>query len=106
MIMADKNDPAEGMRRATEAFRQAGERAQAGGNQISMKMIEQAERNTREVFAAMRQIASAGNMADVMRIQGEFVRDQGGRAMDQAKEIGELIAQFGRDTVDGMKTGG
>jgi hypothetical protein len=35
----------------------------------------------------------------VMKIQGDFLRDQGTRSMGQAREIGELIMQFGRDAV-------
>lgn len=84
------------MANAAEAFRRAGERARENGNQISAKLIEQAEENSREAFAAMRQIASAGNVADVMRIQGEFVRAQSTRAMEQARALGELIARFGQ----------
>jgi hypothetical protein len=39
-----------------------------------------------------------------MKIQGDFIRDQSTRNMTQAREIGELIMQFGRDTV-GMVRG-
>ena len=101
-MASDPNGPADQMRRAGDALRKAGSQAAENGNQISLKMIEQAERNTREVFAAMRQIAQASNVGDVMKIQSEFVRDQGSRAMEQAREIGDLMAQFGRDTVGGM----
>ena len=102
--MADRKDSAtDQAQRATDAFRQAGEKAAQNGNQISMKILEQAETNTREVFGTMREIAGAKDVSDVMRIQSDFVREQGTRAMNQAKEIGELIAQFGRESVDGLK---
>jgi len=35
----------------------------------------------------------------VMKIQGEFLREQGSRSMANAREIGELIMQFGREAV-------
>ena len=34
-----------------------------------------------------------------MRIQTDFLREQGNRSMAQAREIGEMIVQFGRDAV-------
>ena len=37
-------------------------------------------------------------MTEVMKIQGDYLREQGSRSMAQAKEIGELIMQFGRDS--------
>ena len=47
----------------------------------------------------MRAAAGAKDISDVMRIQSEFLRDQGNRSMAQAREIGELIMQFGQDAV-------
>jgi hypothetical protein len=82
-----------------DAFRRAGSDAAEKGHELSMKMLEQAESNTRAVFAAMREMARAGSVSDVVRIQGEYVRDQGSRAVEQAREIGDLIARYGRATV-------
>ena len=66
-------------------------------------MIEQAESNAREAFAAMRAAASAKNPAEIARIQGDYLRDQGARSLAQAREIGELIMSFGRDAMGGGK---
>lgn len=89
-------DPA---RRAGEAVRESGRKVADGGSAIGLKVIEQAERNSHEAFAAMREAASAKDLSDVMRIQGDYLRQQGQRSLDQAREIGELIMQFGRDAV-------
>jgi hypothetical protein len=62
-------------------------------------MIDQAEQNAREAFAAMREAAEAKDISQVMKIQGDYLREQGTRSMSQAREIGELIMQFGRDAV-------
>ena len=64
-----------------------------------MKMIEHAEANTREAFAAMRAAAGAKNPAEVAQDPGRYLRDQGARSLAHAREIGELIMQFGRDAV-------
>ncbi len=44
-----------------------------------MKVLEHAETNTREAFAAMRKAAGAKNPAEVAKIQGEYLREQGAR---------------------------
>lgn len=96
-------DPA---RRAGEAMREGGQKAMENSSQISLKMIDQAETNTHQAFEAMRRAASAKDLSEVMRVQGDFMREQGTRSMAQAREIGELIAQFGRDAVGTMRGGG
>ena len=92
-------------RAGAERMGEAGRAIADNGSTIGIKMIEQAETNTREAFAAMRAAAEAKDIADVMRIQGEFLREQSSRSMAQAREIGELIMQFGRDAVAPLKGG-
>ncbi len=89
-------DPA---RQAGEAMKESGQRMAAGGASIGTRMIDQAEANTRAAFEAMRRAAEAKDLSDVMKVQGEFLREQGTRGMEQAREIGEMIMQFGRDAV-------
>ena len=90
---------AEPAKRATEAMRATGEKMAQGGSTLGLKMLDQAEQNAQAGFAAMRQAAQAKDVSDVMRIQSEFMREYGSRSMAQAREIGELIVQFGRDAV-------
>lgn len=96
----------DGARRAGEAFKASGEKAAEGRTTIGLKMIEQAEENTREAFAAMREAATAKDMTEIMRIQADYLRKQGSRAVDQAREIGELIARFGRETTAPLRPDG
>jgi hypothetical protein len=96
-------DPA---RRAGEAMRESGQKVADGSSTIGLKIIEQAERNSRQAFEAMREAAKARDLSDVMRIQGDYLREQGQRSMGQAREIGELIMQFGRDAVSPLRPGG
>ena len=60
------------------------------------------EQNTREAFAAMRKAARARDLSEVMHVQGDYLREQGSRSMAQAREVGEMIANFGRDTLNRM----
>lgn len=92
-------------RAGTERMQEAGRAIADNGSTIGIKMIEQAETNTREAFAAMRAAAGAKDLADVMRIQGEFLREQGNRSMSQAREVSELIMQFGRNAVAPFRQG-
>ena len=86
-----------------ENIRKSGEKLAKQGNSVSMKVIEHAEANTREAFAAMRAAAGAKNPAEVAKIQGDYLRQQGARSMAHAREIGELIMQFGRDATGAGK---
>lgn len=95
-------DPA---RRAGEAMRASGQKVADGSAAIGLKIIEQAERNSHQAFEAMREAAKAKDLGDVMRIQGDYLREQGQRSMEQAREIGELIMQFGRDAVAPLRPG-
>lgn len=95
---------AEGLRAAGERMRDAGGQMAGQGSELGMRMLDQAETNTREAFRMMRAAAQAKDMTDVMRLQSEFLREQSNRSIAQAREIGELIASFGRATI-GQMTG-
>ncbi len=55
----------------------------------------------REAFKALRTAATSGSVTDVLKAQTDYVKDQSARSLAQAKEIGELIANFGRNAVTG-----
>ncbi len=99
--------------RVADTARRVGKSLQAssqtwveGNAEIGLKMIDQAEQNVQQAFAAMRAAAKAKDIAEVMKIQAEFVRQQGERSAAQAKQIGELIVQVGRDSVAPLRPGG
>ena len=96
-------DPA---RRAGEAMKESGGKIAEGGATIGKAMIDQAEQNAREAFAAMREAASASDLTQVMKIQGDYLREQSQRSMSQARGIGELIMKFGKDAVAPLQGGG
>ncbi len=73
--------------------------AEARGNDVSMRLIDQAEATARDTFAALRAAAQAQDLSEVMRIQGDFLREQTNRSLQHAREMGELILQYGRNAV-------
>ncbi|MCC2976136.1 phasin family protein [Sphingomonas sp. PL-96] len=95
---------ADGLRAAGERMREAGGQIAGQGSELGLRMLDQAETNTREAFRMMRAAAQAKDMTDVMRLQSEYMREQSNRSIAQAREIGELIASFGRSTI-GQMTG-
>ena len=96
-------DPA---KRAGEAMKETGGKIAEGGATIGKTMIDQAEQNAREAFAAMREAASAKDLTQVMNIQGDYLREQSQRSMTQAREIGEMIMRFGKDAVAPLRGDG
>jgi len=86
-------------KKATEAMRETSAKLAESGSTVGMKLLDQAEENTRQAFAAMRAAAQAKDLTEVMKVQGDFLREQGSRSMTQAREIGDLIVQFGKDAM-------
>ena len=85
------------MRNAADTMKNSAEKMGETGSQLGLRLLDQAETNTREAFSAMRATAQAKDAAEVLRIQGDVMRDQSNRAIAQAREIGELISGFGRE---------
>ncbi|MEK6636574.1 MAG: phasin family protein [Pseudomonadota bacterium] len=90
---------AEPVKKAGMAIRESAERAVKRTTSLNSKVIDHAEANTKEAFAAMRAAAQAKSASDLLKIQTKFVRDQSERSVAQVKEIGELIGKFGRDAI-------
>ena len=90
------------MKSAADQMKAAGGKAAETGQALNTKILDQAETNVREAFAALRAAAGAGSMGDVLKVQGDYVREQSARNMAQAKEIGEMIANFGKSAMEGM----
>ncbi len=93
----------EPIKKAGKAIKDTTAAAAKNSAEINVKVIDHAESNAREAFAAMRAAASAGSVQNLVKIQTDFVKEQGKRSLDQAKEVGELIARFGREAMDTMR---
>lgn len=92
----------ERIKATADGIKQSAEKMTETGAALGLKMLDQAELNAREAFAAMRAAAQAKDVSEVVKIQSDYLRDQGSRAMTQAREIGEMITGFGRDTMSQM----
>lgn len=90
------------LKAAGDAMKEGASKAAENSSALSMKVIDHAEENTRQAFAALRAAAKAGGVSELMRVQTDYVRDQGARSMAQVKEIGDMIASFGREAMAGL----
>jgi hypothetical protein len=91
------------VQKAGKAIRAGAEKAMANSAAINARVIDQAEANAKEAFAAMRAAAGARSVNDVVKIQTKFVKEQGARSVEQVREIGDMIARFGRDAIEQLR---
>ena len=99
-MAVEPNSFTQPLKDAGEAMKNAGAKVAENTQSINLKVIDHAEQNTREAFDALRRAARATSLTEVMQVQGDYVRTQGQRSMEQAREIGELIAGFGRSILN------
>jgi hypothetical protein len=94
---------AETVKKAGKSMKDAAQHAAANAAALNNKVIDHAEANTRAAFMAMRSAASVKSVQDLAKIQTDYVKEQGARSMTQVREVGELIAQFGRDAMSAWR---
>lgn len=90
---------AETVKKAGKGLKDATAKAASNAATLNNKVIDHAEENTRAAFNAMRSAAAVKSVSDLAKIQADYVKEQTSRSMTQAKEVGDLIAQFGRDAM-------
>ena len=93
---------AEPVQKAGKMIRESAAQAMANTAAINAKVIDHAEANAREAFATLRKVASAKSVQDVIKAQGDFVKEQSARSAAHVREGGEVIASFGRQALDTM----
>ena len=96
---------ADTVKKAGKSLKDATTKAASNAAALNGKVIDHAEENTRAAFAAMRSAASVKSVQDLAKIQTDYVKEQGARSMGQVKEVGELIAQFGKDAMAAWRPG-
>ena len=87
------------VKKAGKSIKEATEKAASNAAALNSKVLDHAEENTRAAFTAMRSAASVKSVQDLAKIQADFVKEQGARSLTHVREVGDLIAQFGRDTM-------
>jgi len=109
-MMAKEAEKKSGLEGATDAVKRAGENVREAASSaaqnaasLNAKVIDHAEENVREAFKALRAAAGSTSIQDVVNAQTDYVKEQGARSMAQAREVGEMIAQFGRSAMEAWR---
>ena len=79
------------MKQASAALQEARERATEQNEAISVRLIDFAESNLTDSLEALRAAARAKDVTELFTIQGEFLRNQMSRSLDQFREMTELV---------------
>ena len=98
---ADKAN--EAVKNAGKSLQDAASKAGENASALNAKVIEHVEQNTRAAFDALRTATSVKSVQELAQIQTEFVKAAAERSQAQIKEVGELIAQFGKDAMEMFK---
>jgi hypothetical protein len=93
----------ESAKKAGKSIKDAATKAASNAAAMNTKVIDHAEENTRAAFAAMRSAASVKSVSELAKIQADFVKEQGARSMTHVREVGDMIAQFGRDAMAALR---
>ncbi len=91
------------VKKAGKTIRDTATKAVANTIAINTTVINHAEANAHDAFAALRKVASARTIQDVVKVQTEFVKAQSVRSTAQVREVGEMIASFGRDAISMLR---
>ena len=91
------------MKKAGKTIRDSATKAVANSVAINTTVINHAQSNAQEAFAALRKVASAKTIQEVVKVQSEFVKAQSVRSTAQVREVGEMIASFGRDAISMLR---
>ncbi len=90
------NDPIVGsaedsMKQASNAFKEATERATHYNEAVTVRLIDFAQSNLTVACEALRSAARAQNISELMSINANFLSQQMSRSLDQFRELSELL---------------
>ncbi len=79
------------MKQASNAFKEATDRATHYNEAVTARLIDFAESNLTDACEAIRSAARARNIGELMSINANFLRHQMSRSLDQFRELAELV---------------
>jgi phasin len=82
---------------AAASIETRGESARASAKDVSAKAISYAEQNVAASLDHAQKLLHAKDLADVMRLQSEYVQNQMKSLADQASEMGQIVSRAAMD---------
>src|SRR2546423_1580070 len=83
-------------------FEEIASTTRANANAIGQKIIENTAKNADAVFAVAGAMARAKTIQEVAALQTDYMQKQFTLASEQAKELFDLAAGLGKQTIEGM----
>ncbi len=74
--------------------------AQNGAKVLGEKVLDNSEKNSEALFEAAKAVMRCKDLAEVAKVQADFVKAQAATANAQAKELYELSSKITKETVD------
>ena len=81
------------MKQASNAFKEATQRAAHYNEAVTVRLIDFAESNLADACEALRSAARARDIGELMSINANFLRHQISRSLDQFRELAELVSR-------------
>jgi phasin len=76
-----------------------------GGNELSNKVLNYAERNVQNAFEFAQKLVQVKDVQDLVRLQTEFIQSQMQAMTEQAKDLSETATKAVMDAVKGVGGG-
>lgn len=97
---ADMDAVMESQRRTLEAFNAAGRVATESAQKIAKRQAEMVKETLDEITAAFSEIGKSGTLEDVTAKQAEFAKGVFEAALDNGREIAEMVAETNEAVVE------
>lgn len=81
-----------------EALQEAAQRISAGGHEVGLCALKQAEQNSAQLFDTLRAMASTKNPTEVASLYSRFITESAQKHAEQLREMGEILAKSGRES--------
>ncbi len=101
---ADMDTVMESQRRTLEAFNTVGRIVTESAQKIVARQAEMVKETLDEMTAAMSDIGSSGTLEDVTAKQAEFAKGVFETALDNGREIAEMVAETNEAVVEPIST--
>jgi phasin len=76
-----------------------------GGNELSNKVLNYAERNVANAFEFAQKLVQVKDVQDLVKLQTEFIQSQMQAMTEQAKDLSETATKAVMDAVKGVGVG-
>ena len=89
----------DGLREASDAFREAGETMGGEGRKVALTLVNHAQDNVVWSFEALRDTIQAGSFAEAVKVQQHAMTELFRRSVRQFREVSEIVGDSSTKTI-------